>query len=55
MPWSAKMPSGGGEVTVALSAQRRCDGATIAEGIRAALTGDVDALAGEGSVACAAG
>ena len=55
MPWTRKLPSSAGEATVAMSAQRRYDGAAVASGIREALIRDVDRLATEESVACVAG
>ena len=51
-PWVSTVPTPGGPVRVAVAAQRRVDGATVAQGIRAALEGDVDALSKAGELAC---
>ena len=51
-PWTSTFPTASGPVRVAVSAQRRIDGTTVAQGIRAALEGDVNALSGVGEAAC---
>lgn len=55
VPWVLDLPGPTGNVRVTMSAQRRYDGAHVAQGIRAALASDVDGLAREESLACAAG
>ena len=55
MPWVRRLPTALGEARVAVAAQRRYDGATVAQGIHAALARDVDPLARKEVAACAAG
>lgn len=51
-PWTATISTASGPVRVAVSAQRRIDGVTVAQGIRSALNGDVDALSKAGELSC---
>jgi hypothetical protein len=53
--WVTTAPAASGPVRVAVAAQRRVDGVTVAQGIRSALEGDVDALTQAGDLACVHG
>ena len=53
VPWTDTVPTANGSVRVAVSAQRRIDGATVAQGIRSALDRDVNPLAATKEAECA--